>query len=185
MISEILATNPTNRDLLQIIDARPRVNARANQVKVNPNGFTASYRKIGCWGWEFEQLSQLQVVISGYWEYPCDAWLSIETEGLHNSWRVSYLRYPPIPVDLANLMHTDHKWWSSVESSAWFYHSSCILKSVEEIVTAVEKRGTSVLVHCSDGIALTVTSYWRIQDGIAPLNWYRILVSSHAVTFPC
>ena len=43
------------------------------------------------------------------------------------------------------------KWFSNIDSSAWYHHISKIMKAASKIVELIDKKAVSVLVHCSDG----------------------------------
>jgi len=54
-------------------------------------------------------------------------------------------------MDAASSTDDEFKWLSILDSSQWLHHLSRILTSVVKLVECVDKKATSVVVHCSDG----------------------------------
>lgn len=64
----------------------------------------------------------------------------------------AFLRFlPPVHTVQWNIIYHHFSWLSLLENSKWFTYLNAILKAAVVAVSAIDKEGKPVLVHCSDG----------------------------------
>lgn len=123
MLDAMRLTNPTDTSTLRIMDARPKVNADANRLK---GGGYESYD--GC-QLEFCNIENIHVM----------------RDSLAKVTRACQLSR--MDVYEGNQSELDR----DVATSGWLGHVRRILHASNRVVRAIERDGTSVLLHCSDG----------------------------------
>lgn len=84
---------------------------------------------------------------------------------------------------------SDGKWLANIISSEWLSHQHMIINATMQMVDLVDKRNTSVLVHCSDGwdrtsqlvslAQLIMDPYYRTMKGFCILLEKDWLTSGH------
>jgi hypothetical protein len=161
MLDAMRLTNPTDTSTLRIMDARPKVNADANRLK---GGGYESYD--GC---------QLKF---------CDIEnIHVMRDSLAKVTRACQLSR--MDVYEGNQSELDR----DVAASGWLGHVRRILHASNNVVRAVERDGTSVLLHCSDGwdrtaqvsalAQIMMEPYHRTVEGLCVLIAKEWLVFGH------
>lgn len=107
---------------MEIIDARPRVNARANQAKGAGTEIMTNYPNCKL---TFQDIGNIHVMRESLQRLSEACAAEDYLEGF--------------------------KWLSLVESSGWLQHIARILQASHKIIELLDKKAVSVLIHCSDG----------------------------------
>lgn len=115
-----IRTSTQGSKTLYIVDARPKVNAVANQAKGAGYENTEIYENTELL---FMNIPNIHVIRESYRK----------------------LRDCCFPAS------DDPKWYSKAEDTRWLEYIKLILQTTAKIVELVDKQGSSVLVHCSDG----------------------------------
>ncbi len=123
MLDAMRLANPTDTSTLRIVDARPKVNADANRLK---GGGYESYD--GC-QLEFSNIENIHVMRDS---------LAKLTRACQAS-RMDVYDGGQSELD------------RDVAASAWLAHVRRILQATNRVVNALERTGSTVLLHCSDG----------------------------------
>jgi hypothetical protein len=123
LLDAMRLSNPTDTSTLRIFDARPKVNADANRLK---GGGYESYD--GC-QLEFSNIENIHVM----------------RDSLAKLMRAC--QTSRMDVYDGNQSELDR----DVAASAWLTHVRRILHATNRVVHALERTGSTVLLHCSDG----------------------------------
>jgi hypothetical protein len=123
LLDAMRLANPTDTSTLRIFDARPKVNADANRLK---GGGYESYD--GC-QLEFSNIENIHVM----------------RDSLAKLMRAC--QTSRMDVYDGNQSELDR----DVAASAWLAHVRRILHATNRVVHALERTGSTVLLHCSDG----------------------------------
>lgn len=148
LLESIYRSNPTAdkpNSVLRIYDARPRVNAMANQAmgagveKCGPNS-RLDFLNIGNIHVMRESYNKLnQLCIFDATSLPSSPTSSSSSSAFS---LMSTPTTPPSPLSAS--------WLSNLERTKWLDHLSLILTAATSVALCVYKQ-TSVLIHCSDG----------------------------------
>eukprot|EP01091_Cochliopodium_minus_P021582 TRINITY_DN996_c0_g2_i1.p1 TRINITY_DN996_c0_g2~~TRINITY_DN996_c0_g2_i1.p1 ORF type:complete len:911 (+),score=230.29 TRINITY_DN996_c0_g2_i1:245-2977(+) len=157
MINSILATNTTLK-LLYIIDARPFVNAIANNAV--GKGYELAKHYPNC-KIEFMDIPNIHVI-----------------RECNNKLR-DFVSNP-------SLLHDPEKWMSHLESTGWLSRIYQLLNTAVKI-TNLTVQGNSVLVHCSDGwdrtSQLTSLSMLLLDPYYRTLYGFQVLIEKEWLSF--
>jgi hypothetical protein len=161
MLDAMRLTNPTDTSTLRIMDARPKVNADANRLK---GGGYESYD--GC-QLKFCDIDNIHVM----------------RDSLAKVTRACQLSRMDVYDGAQSELDRD------VAASGWLGHVRRILHASNNVVRAVERDGTSVLLHCSDGwdrtaqlsalAQIMMEPYHRTVEGLCVLIAKEWLVFGH------
>jgi myotubularin-related protein 1/2 len=133
LISQVVASNQ-GTGTVQIIDARPRINARANQVQGAGSEVIQHYANCTM---SFEDIDNIHV--------------------MRDSWKALIAACNADPVSGSTSGGGGHnateeaKFLSAVEASGWLSHLGRVLTSANKIAELVDRKRVTVVVHCSDG----------------------------------
>eukprot|EP01119_Soliformovum_irregulare_P013922 TRINITY_DN3751_c0_g1_i6.p1 TRINITY_DN3751_c0_g1~~TRINITY_DN3751_c0_g1_i6.p1 ORF type:complete len:870 (-),score=268.92 TRINITY_DN3751_c0_g1_i6:8-2347(-) len=158
MIEQILAANP-NAKTLEIVDARPKANARANIAKGAGTEMIGNYPNCKL---TFHDIGNIHVMR--------DSLSKLSDVCGSDDWTFE-----------------GEKWLSSVESTGWLNHIAKIMSAVLKIIDFVDRKKISVLVHCSDGWdrtpQLTSLSCMMMDKYYRTMNGFEVLIEKEWVGF--
>eukprot|EP01127_Copromyxa_protea_P001965 TRINITY_DN11865_c0_g1_i1.p1 TRINITY_DN11865_c0_g1~~TRINITY_DN11865_c0_g1_i1.p1 ORF type:complete len:584 (-),score=49.41 TRINITY_DN11865_c0_g1_i1:28-1545(-) len=159
LVESIRASNPLS-ETLYVIDARPKVNAIGNVIGPSQGGYELGYEKCIV---KFLNIENIHVV--------------------RESW--SLLR----KLITASIEDTNDElnWTKGLEETGWLRHVRSLLLGAHEIAKIIEKKNSSVLIHCSDGwdrtAQLSSLSQILLDPYYRTIKGFVVLIEKEWVSF--
>jgi len=198
LLEAILRANPENTTELLILDARPRMNAMANQA-MGAGVEKPTQKAYSSCRLEFLNIGNIHVMRESYNKLEdvfmdCDEYHRL-TPSSNQDWHAEETFQTVVDEESTDSQRriekqknkTSSSWLSSIEKSRWLEYINLLISCSTRITYCVHEQNATLLIHCSDGWDRTPQILGLSQILLDPyyrtIKGFEVLIEKEFVSF--